>query len=69
LLHPVGRSATIVDFADFVNHPCIEKYPFSERRLTRINVRSDPDISGALEHILTVWTIWIHGQKLLGRDQ
>jgi hypothetical protein len=26
-------------------------------------VRGDPDISGALEHILAVWTVRIHGRK------
>ena len=67
LLHPVGRRATIVDFADFVNHPCIEQDPLGERRLARVNVRGDPDISGALEHVLAVWTIRIHGRNLLER--
>jgi hypothetical protein len=26
-------------------------------------VRGDPDISGALEHVLAVWTVWIHGRN------
>jgi hypothetical protein len=60
LLHPVRRCAAIVDFADFVNHPSVEENPLGERCLTRINVRSDPDISGTLEHVLAVWTVRVH---------
>jgi hypothetical protein len=67
LLHPIGGRATIVDFADFVNHACIKQDSLGERCLTRVNVRSDPDISGALEHVLAVWTIRIHRKKLLER--
>ena len=45
---------------NFMNHPGIKKYPLREGRLARIDVRGDPDIPGALKHMLTVWTVWIH---------
>jgi hypothetical protein len=50
-----------VDLTDFVDHAGVKQNPLREGRLARIDVRSDPDIPGALEHMLAVWTIRIHG--------
>jgi hypothetical protein len=49
-----------VHFTDFVDHPRVEKDPLGECRLARVDVRGDPDISGALKHIRAVWTVRIH---------
>src|SRR5690606_25708569 len=67
LLHPVGGGGTVVHLTDFVDHARVKKDPLREGRLARVNVRGDPDIPGALEHVLTVWTVRIHGVSPQGR--
>jgi hypothetical protein len=66
LLHPVGGGGTVVHLADLVDHAGVEQDPLREGRLARVDVRGDPDIPGALEHILAVWTVRIHGREMCG---
>ena len=47
LLHPVHGGSTFVYFTDFVGTTGIIKDTFRSRRLTRINVRNNTDVSVA----------------------
>ena len=60
LFHPVGRGRTVVHLADLVDHAGVEKNPLGEGRLARVDVRRNPDITGAFEHMLAFWTVRIH---------
>jgi hypothetical protein len=64
LLHPVGRRSAVVDFTDFVNHPGVEKDPLGESGLSGVDMRSDPDITGPLKRIRTIWVVGVQNFKL-----
>ena len=46
LHHPVHRGVAFMGLADFVVDAGIEENTLGSRRLTRINVRHDADVSG-----------------------
>ena len=54
LLHPVCRSSAVMNFTDFVNHACVEQDSLRQRGLARIDMGTDPDITGALKRVFTV---------------
>ena len=64
LFHPVGGSGTVVYFADFMNHPGIEKNPLGESGLPCVDMRSDPDITGPLKRIRTIWMVGVQNFKI-----
>jgi hypothetical protein len=43
-----------MNFTDFVNHACVEQDSLRQRGLARINMGTDPDITGALKRVFTV---------------
>ena len=57
LLHPVGYGGAFVHLTDFVDHAGVKQNALSQCRLTGIDVRSDSDISRALERKLAIWRI------------
>jgi hypothetical protein len=46
-----------------MDHTGIEENALRQRRLARINVRSNTDIAGLLERICAVRTIWVCGHS------
>jgi hypothetical protein len=54
-----------MNFTDAVDHASVEQDPLRQRRLTGIDMRGDPDISGALQRICAVGTVTVigHGTK------
>src|ERR1700756_2963478 len=67
LLHPVGHRIAIIHIADLVNHPGVEQDPFSQRRLTGVDMRADADIASTFQGVGTVWRIRVgrHNTGLL----
>ena len=61
LLHEVGGGGTVVHLTDFMDHARVEQDALREGRLARVNMRRNPDITGALKHVLTIWTVGVHG--------
>ena len=51
LLHPVHDGGALVDFADLVRNPGVEKDPLSGGGLTGIDVRHDDDIPRFFERM------------------
>ena len=49
LLHPVGRSSTIVHFAQLVGHACVEQDTFGRGGFACVDVRRNTDITVALD--------------------
>ena len=54
LFHPVGDGVAIIDVTDLVDQSGVEKDTLSRRRLTRIDVGANPEITGALQRILAL---------------
>ena len=48
-------------FTNPVNHACVEKHALSKSGLTSVNVRTDPDVAGALKRNGTFGGISGHG--------
>src|SRR3989344_51660 len=57
LLHPVGRGFAFVHLANLVLTARIEKYALTRRRLTRVNVSDDAEVSYFLKRIVSVHII------------
>ena len=49
LFHPVRRRGAFVHFARLVNDAGVEKNAFRSRRLARVDVRGDPEVSGVFK--------------------
>src|SRR4051812_25740910 len=48
LLHPVGRCRSVVHFADLVNAAGVEENALGRRGFTRVDMRSNSDITYSL---------------------
>ena len=71
LLHPVRRGRPVMNFTDPVNHAGVEQDTLGQRGLSGIDVRGNPNVARALQHILPVGAVQILGHQrwLVGRGR
>ena len=58
LIHPVSHRVAIIHITNAVGKACIEQNPLRRRRLARVDMRSNPDVSGTLQRERTLWRVY-----------
>jgi hypothetical protein len=73
----IGGGGTIVHLADPVDHSGVKENPLGERGLSRIDVRSNPNVPCPLKRNGTGWGLcdfahrfdWVSGKEILSWEQ